>query len=69
MQEKKADITCEELTEEEEKEKEGEEEEERLDSAALRSARARVLVYARDGYMYDPSKLAFWTSFLFGFVP
>ena len=38
-------------------------------SAALRDARARVLVYARDGYMYDPRRLAFWTSFLFGFVP
>jgi hypothetical protein len=40
-----------------------------LASAALRNARARVLVYAKDGYMYDARKLAFWTSFLFGFVP
>ncbi len=44
-------------------------EEDRLDAVALRNARARVLVYAKDGYMYDPSKLAFYTSFLFGFVP
>jgi len=44
-------------------------EEDRLDTVALQNARARVLVYAKDGYMYDPSKLAFYTSFLFGFVP